>query len=190
MVDFRALSISGAWIYRSPVFADERGSFAEWFRRDHINNQLGRDFRVVQANTSLSKKGVIRGIHFSVAPEGQAKWVKCLSGEIWDVVVDLRPESPTFKQWESIRLSAKSGEAIVISEGLGHGFLATKDETVVSYLLSSYFSPEEEFTLDAFDEELAIKWPGESYQLSERDANAPGLSELAEILNKKRKTII
>lgn len=182
LANFRALGIEGAWIYESQVFSDERGSFNEWFRGDLLKDYLGREFGVVQANTSLSKKGVIRGIHFSISKQGQAKWVKCLSGEVWDVIVDLRPESPTFKKWESVSLSAGSGQAVVISEGLGHGFLSLREQTVVSYLLSSTYSPEEEFTLDAFDHELAIKWPNESYELSTRDSNAPSLSQLMEIL--------
>lgn len=182
MFNFKPLGIKDAWIYESELFADHRGSFAEWFRVDHLSDSLHREFNVVQANTAYSKKGVIRGIHFSVSKNGQAKWVRCLNGSIWDVVVDLRPDSPTFKKWDAVTLSADSGKSIFISEGLGHGYLAMTDQTVVSYLLNSKYSPKEELTINPFDEDLAIKWPYDQFFLSDRDLRAPSLKSLLDVI--------
>jgi len=182
MFDFRPLTIKGAWIYESELFTDARGSFAEWFRLDHLRECLQREFDVIQANTAFSKKGAIRGVHFSITKNGQAKWVRCLNGSIWDVVVDLRPGSPTFKQWEAVNLNASSSKSIFISEGLGHGYLAMTDQTVVSYLLNTKYSPNEELSLNPFDEDIAINWPHDEYSLSERDLQAPSLKTLMDVI--------
>ncbi|MEI9907423.1 MAG: dTDP-4-dehydrorhamnose 3,5-epimerase family protein [Actinomycetota bacterium] len=139
-------------VAQSPVHRDERGSFREWFRGDQFQELLGRDFDVMQSNISISKKGVIRGIHYSMAKKSQAKWVTCVSGAIWDVVVDIRPSSPTFKQYVSVPLSSDTGDALFISEGLGHGFVALTDHTVVTYLLTSPYSPTEEFGINPLDQ--------------------------------------
>jgi len=172
------LSIQGAWIARSNVFSDERGFFREWFAAGEVEATTGRVFNVRQSNLSVSHKGVLRGIHYSLAQAGQSKWVTCASGSIWDVVVDLRATSPTFKQWVGITLSGKSGDAIFISEGLGHGFLSLEDDSIVSYLLTSPYSPSEEYEVNALDSELGISWPLISPILSEKDAAASTLGEM------------
>jgi len=94
------LAIKGAWLASAPIFEDERGFFREWYKATDINDATTEAFNVVQANVSVSHKGVLRGIHYSLAEEGQSKWITCIAGSIWDVIVDIRPSSPTYKQRE------------------------------------------------------------------------------------------
>ena len=177
MAKLTPLSIEGAWLFESPSHGDDRGYFREWFKSSVVTETLGRDFSVSQSNLSRSKKGVVRGIHFSMAPGGQAKWVTCANGSLWDVIVDIRPKSPTFKRWEVVELRAEEGKALFISEGLGHAFLALEDDTVTSYLLTSPYSPKDEFAINPQDPEIAIKWPDIPLLFSAKDARAPSLKE-------------
>ena len=181
MAELTPLDIDGAWIYQSEVHGDSRGYFNEWFKADLISSVLGRSFSIAQANQSKSKKGVARGIHFSFASEGQAKWINCSSGAIWDLVVDIRPNSPTFKRWVGVELLAGSGKSILIGEGLGHAFLALEEETSINYLLTTPYSPKDEFAVNLLDPELAIKFPVNNVYLSPRDESAPTLSEFLNI---------
>ena len=103
------LGIDGAWLVESPVWKDDRGSFREWFKSEAIKSEIGRDFRIEQANTSLSSLGTLRGIHDSMAPLGQAKWITCVAGSIKDVIVDIRPDSNTFGKWIEVILSGDAG---------------------------------------------------------------------------------
>ena len=177
---FQPLGIQGAWLIESEIFNDERGSFREWFKSDEIRDEIGIDCSVAQANVSTSARGVIRGIHYSLAPEGQSKWVTCTLGRILDVIVDIRPESPTFKHVEYIELHGS--RATLIGSGLGHGFISLEDNSVVSYLLSSPYAPEFEFEIQPTDSELNIDWQVDtilesSFLLSPKDMNAPTLAE-------------
>jgi len=172
------LSIDGAWVAEFPLHTDSRGTFREWFKQKEILEKTGYDFCVSQANVSVSRSGVVRGIHYSLSTAGQAKWVTCLKGAILDVVVDIRPTSPTFRKVEQIELSEGGGCAVLISAGLGHGFLAIEDESIVSYLLSSPFSPSSEYAIDPFDKELAIQWKTSSPILSTKDESSPSLESL------------
>ncbi len=177
MAKLTPLSIEGAWLFESPSHGDDRGYFREWFKSSVITESLGREFSVSQSNLSRSKKGVVRGIHFSTAPSGQAKWVTCANGSLWDVVVDIRPKSPTFKRWEAVELRAEEGKALLISEGLGHAFISLEDDTVISYLLTTPYSPKHEFAINPKDPEIAIKWPDIQLLFSDKDAVAPSLRE-------------
>lgn len=177
MTKLTPLSIEGAWLFQSPSHGDDRGFFREWFRSSVVSETLGREFNVAQSNLSRSKKGVVRGIHFSMSPMGQAKWVTCANGAIWDVVIDIRPKSPTFKRWEAIELRAEEGKAVLISEGLGHAFLSLEDDTVISYLLTTPYSPKEEFAINAQDSEIGIDWPKIPLRFSDKDAAALSLGE-------------
>ena len=173
------LGIEGAWLAESPVWNDDRGSFREWFKSEEVKAITGRDFGVEQANISLSSAGTIRGIHYSIAPRGQAKWITCVGGSIKDVIVDIRPDSSTFGNWVETELSCDSGKSVLIGEGLGHGFLALEDNTAVAYLVSSPFSPTDEFEINPFDEKIGINW-GVSLsklRISDKDKNAPTLAE-------------
>ena len=172
------LGIDGAWVAESPVWSDDRGSFREWFKCEDVKAATGRDFGIEQANVSLSSAGTLRGIHYSIAPRGQAKWITCVSGSIQDVIVDIRPDSKTFGQWIDVELKGDSGKAVLISEGLGHGFLALDDNTAVAYLVSTPFSPTDEFEINPLDEKIGIKWGIDlgSLKISDKDKIAPTLA--------------
>lgn len=179
----RPLGIEGVWLAESPVWSDERGFFREWFKSERVKATTGIDFSVQQANISQSQRGVIRGIHYSLAPQGQSKWVTCVQGSILDVVVDIRPKSPTYKKYIVVNLQGNEGRALLIGSGLGHGFLTLEDNTSISYLLSSPYSPEFEFEIQPTDPELNIDWHLQligdtSVIISDKDAQAPTLAEL------------
>ena len=173
------LGIDGVWLAESPVWSDDRGFFREWFKCEDVKAATDRDFGIEQANISLSSAGTLRGIHYSIAPRGQAKWITCVSGSIQDVIVDIRPDSKTFGQWIDIELKGDSGKAVLISEGLGHGFLALEDNTAVAYLVSTPFSPTDEFEISPLDEKIGIKWgmDATSLKISDKDKIAPTLTE-------------
>jgi len=171
------LELEGGWLAESPVWTDDRGFFREWFKSEAIKSATGRDFGIEQANISLSSAGTLRGIHYSIAPRGQAKWITCVSGSIQDVIVDIRPDSKTFGHWIDVELKADAGKAVLISQGLGHGFLALEENTAVAYLVSTAFSPADEFEINPLDEKIGIKWGIDfgSLRISDKDKNAPGL---------------
>lgn len=177
------LDIQGAWLAESPIWSDDRGFFREWFKTDDIENEIDRGFYVEQANISSSSKGSLRGIHYSLAPSGQAKWITCVNGSIKDVIVDIRPNSKTFGKWLSVELSGSSGKALLISEGLGHGFLSLEENSIVVYLVSSAFSPSEEYAINPLDEYIGIDWGSDSayLKISEKDRIAPTLLEQKEL---------
>jgi dTDP-4-dehydrorhamnose 3,5-epimerase len=173
------LGIDGAWVVESPVWSDDRGFFREWFKSEDVMAATGKDFGIEQANISLSTAGTLRGIHYSIAPRGQAKWVTCVSGSIQDIIVDIRTESKTFGQWLEVELRGDSGKAVLVSEGLGHGFVALEDNTAVAYLVSTPFSPSDEFEINPLDEKIGINWGFDLSELkiSDKDRNAPTLAE-------------
>ena len=181
-MEFTPLGIEGLWLAESPIWRDNRGLFQEWFKHEELVKVIGLDFTVKQANVSSSNKGVIRGIHYSLIPEGQSKWVTCLSGAVMDVIVDIRPKSATFGKIEYIDLKGSDGRAIFIGSGLGHGFISLEDQTLISYLLSSPYSPEHEFEIHPTDPQLEIDWHlellnGVNFLLSPKDANAPTMEQ-------------
>jgi len=173
------LGIEGVWLAESPVWRDDRGFFREWFKSEDIKNATGREFGLEQANISLSSRGTLRGIHYSIAPRGQAKWITCVAGSIKDVIVDIRPDSQTFGKWIEVELSGNSGKAVFISEGLGHGFVALEDKTAVAYLVSTPFSPTDEFEINPLDEKIGVNWGMDLRELriSDKDKKAPALAE-------------
>ena len=178
------LEINGVWLVESPVWNDIRGSFREWFKSNEILQITGQDFLAVQSNISRSDKGVIRGLHYSLAPKGQAKWVTCVEGSILDVVVDVRRTSPTFGKYLTIGLHGNQGNSLFIEGGLAHGFLALEDKTIVSYILDSPYEPELEYEIQPFDPDLDIDWKlevlgGTEVKMSPKDANAPTLGQLS-----------
>ena len=171
------LSIAGAWLLESPVWADERGFFREWFRLPDFLNESA-DFCARQANLSHSVKNTVRGLHYSLAPEGQAKLVTCAAGEIDDVLVDVRVGSPTFGAVEIVHLGGDSGRSVYLPAGLAHGFCVSSDTGVLVYLLSSVFNAPVELEINPFDDELAVAWPLEGEPIvSEKDATAPTFAQ-------------
>src|ERR1700677_4858984 len=136
-----ALEIDGAWLYTPRIHADTRGSFLEWFRDADVRAVLGRSLSVAQVNCSVSRRGVIRGVHFADVPPGQAKYVSCVSGAIIDVIVDIRVGSATFGQWEGVRLDDENRHSVYIAPGLGHAFMAMSESATVVYLCSEPYAP-------------------------------------------------
>jgi dTDP-4-dehydrorhamnose 3,5-epimerase len=178
-MELTPLGIEGVWLAESPVWSDDRGFFREWYKSADVKNATGREFGIEQANISLSSKGTLRGIHYSIAPLGQAKWITCVSGSIKDVIVDIRPDSKSFGQWLEVELRGESGKAVLISERLGHGFVALEDNTAVAYLVSTPFSPSDEFEINPLDEKTGINWGFDLSELkiSDKDKTAPTLAE-------------
>ena len=175
------LGIDGAWTFTPQVHRDDRGSFAEAFRGAEFAADLGYQLSVAQVNCSVSRGGVIRGIHYSDVPAGQAKYVTCVSGAVLDVVVDLRVGSPGFGKWETVRLDEQDRRAVFLAEGLGHGFMALSEQATVLYLCSTPYSPGREHGIHPLDPTLGIAWPldgpGDTPILSEKDAAALPLEE-------------
>ena len=172
------LGIEGAWLYEHQVWQDQRGRFFEMFRGNEFAQDLGYRLEVAQVNCSVSRQGVIRGIHFADVPPGQAKYVCCVSGRIMDVVVDLRIGSPTFKAWQAVELDDSGGRMLFIAEGLGHAFTALSAEATVVYLCSSPYNPGGEHGVHPQDPDIGISWPdAASAILSGKDAAAPGLEQ-------------
>ena len=177
-----SLSIDGAWTFTPRQFPDDRGAFLEAFRGEEFAADLGYRLEVAQVNCSVSRRGVIRGIHYADIPPGQAKYVSCVRGAILDVIVDIRVGSPSFGAWEAVRLDDAERRAVFVAEGLGHGFMALTDDATVMYLCSTGYMPGREHGLNPMDRDLGIEWPLDSLGeadpvLSAKDAEAPSLSE-------------
>lgn len=174
------LGIDGAWLAESPILNDDRGYFREWFKSTDVQATTGIEFSIQQANISQTSRGVIRGIHYSLAPKGQAKWVTCTEGSIQDVIVDLRQTSETFSKSISIKLDSQKGRSVLLAPGLGHGFLSLEQRSTVSYLLSTEYAPSLEFGVNPFDEKLEIDWEMDRSQvkLSLKDELSPNLESL------------
>jgi dTDP-4-dehydrorhamnose 3,5-epimerase len=180
-MSFTPLKIEGSWVFTPKKFPDERGSFHEVFKLPLLSETLGFGFDVKQVNQSVSKAGVIRGIHWADVPPGQAKYVFCPKGAIWDIVVDIRVGSPTFGSWDAAELTAENGRSVLIREGLGHVFLSLEDDTVVNYLCSEPFSPNTEHGINPLDTDLAIPFgsmiSGANFEVSPKDEEAPSLQQ-------------
>lgn len=176
------LDIPDAHLIEPRVFSDERGAFLEWFRADRLAETLGRQVPIVQANTSVSARGVVRGIHFADVPLGQAKYVTVNRGAVVDYVVDLRVGSPAFGQWQGVELSADNHHALFLAEGLGHAFVSLADDTSVSYLVTDVFRPEREHAVHPLDGDLGLDYrmPAGKLILSAKDEAAPSFAQAQE----------
>lgn len=172
--------MSGAFETTPIQRADDRGVFLEWYRFDLLEEVIGHPFELRQANTSVSRRGVVRGIHYADVPPGQAKYVTVTHGAVLDYVVDLRVGSPTFGIWDSVLLDTRDRRAVYIPEGLGHAFVALTDDATVSYLVSQTYNPTAERSLNALDPTIGLTLPDDLGELdfSPKDATAPTLAEL------------
>ncbi|MGA7834757.1 MAG: dTDP-4-dehydrorhamnose 3,5-epimerase family protein [Acidimicrobiales bacterium] len=171
------LSIHGAYVLDSTVWGDDRGFFREWFKRPDLD-ALGIAFAIEQANLSMSRRGVVRGLHYSIAPEGQAKLVTCAFGELDDVIVDVRTGSPTFGRVEIVHLAAGEERSVLLPAGAAHGFCVRSELAALSYLLSSPFNAAMELEINPFDETLDVNWRLiDPAIMSDKDANAPSLND-------------
>jgi dTDP-4-dehydrorhamnose 3,5-epimerase len=174
----RPLTIDGAWEFTPQAFGDERGVFLEWFKADVLAEAVGHRLAIAQANQSVSARGVVRGLHFAAVPPGQAKYVYCPQGAVLDVVVDIRVGSPTFGEWDAVRLDEIDRRAVYVAEGLGHAFMSLREGSVVTYLCSTAYAPGREFGANPLDPELGLPWPSDIRPiLSDKDAAAPTLRD-------------
>ena len=172
------LRIDGAYIVTPRQFPDDRGVFLEGYRGDLLAEHLGHEPRVVQTNISVSARGTVRGIHFADVPPGQAKYVTALHGSFLDFVVDLRVGSPTFGQWESVRLDTDDRRAVYLSEGLGHALLALEDGSTACYLCTAAYNPAGEHGIHPLDPAVGLRLPaGLTPLLSPKDEAAPTLAQ-------------
>ncbi|MGH3623486.1 MAG: dTDP-4-dehydrorhamnose 3,5-epimerase family protein [Sciscionella sp.] len=177
----RELRVPDAYEFVPTRFADHRGFFVAPLQGQVFAAAVGHPLAVEQVNHSVSARGVIRGMHFADVPPGQAKYVYCSRGALLDVVVDVRVGSPSFGTWDAVRLEAAEARAVYIAEGLGHGFVALEDDTVMTYLCSTGYNPAGEHGFSPFDPALGLPWPaGLEPIMSEKDARAPTLDEARE----------
>lgn len=176
---FRQLRVAGAFEFTPVVHRDARGEFLEAYRFEAIRDAVGFVPEWKQTNLSLSARGVVRGIHYSVAEPGQIKYVTAPAGRIIDYVVDIRPGSPTYGQWDSVELEPGTRRAVYVPAGVGHAFIALEDDTAVSYLCSEVYNPAAEFGVSPFDPAIGLEFPLPRAELvvSDRDAGAPTLAE-------------
>ena len=174
------LRIEGAYRVTPRQFPDDRGVFMEGFRGDKLAEHIGHEMRVVQTNISVSSRGAVRGIHFADVPPSQAKYVTAVSGSFLDFVVDIRVGSPTFGEWESVRLDTDSRVAVYLSEGLGHCLVALEDNSTAIYLCSQPYNPTGEHGINPLDPRVGLDLPADLEPVvSAKDAAAPNLEEAA-----------
>lgn len=180
-MQIRELKIPDSYEITPKQFGDDRGVFLEWYRFDKLAEVVGHPIDLRQANTSVSKRGVVRGIHFADVPRGQAKYVTATHGAVLDYVIDIRVGSPTFGQWDSVLLDDTDRRAIYLAEGLGHAFVALTDDATVSYLVTDTFNAEREHGIDPLDADIGLVFPPEAGEplLSSKDTDAPSLAEAA-----------
>ncbi|WP_127792892.1 dTDP-4-dehydrorhamnose 3,5-epimerase family protein [Agromyces sp. LHK192] len=175
-MQIRELSIPHAFEMTPRQHTDDRGLFLEWYRFDRLQETIGHPLELRQANLSVSRRGVFRGIHFASVPRGQAKYVTAVHGSVLDFIVDLRVGSPTFGRWESVVLDDVDRRSVYLAEGLGHAFVSLSDDAVVTYLVSDTFNPEREHGIDPLDPEIGLELPDlPELVLSPKDTDAPGL---------------
>lgn len=170
---FTETQLKGLYIIEPERLADERGFFARtWCQKELASH--GLENRLVQCSISYNpKKGTLRGMHFQTSPWEEVKIVRCTSGEIYDVVIDLRPDSPTFKKWFGLNLSQEERNMLYIPKGFAHGFMTLSDEVEVFYQMSEFYSPDHSGGLRWNDPAFGIRWPMAVHLISERDNTYP-----------------
>ena len=174
---FEQTKLCGAWLIEPVPARDHRGFFARTFcAQEYAERSLTTCF--VQNSTSQSvARGTLRGMHFQRAPHGEVKVVSCLKGAIWDVIIDLRPESPTYCQWQAFELCAANRRQLYVPEGFAHGFQTLCDDTEVGYLISAFYAPHAADGLRYDDPAFAIDWPLPVIAISEKDRTWPDFSK-------------
>jgi dTDP-4-dehydrorhamnose 3,5-epimerase len=172
--------LDGLVLIEPQIFGDERGFLHESYRRS-VYTEAGIDADFIQDNHSRSARGVLRGMHFQIG-RGMAKLVRCARGAILDVAVDIRRGSPTFGEWEAFELNDENLHQLYLPIGFAHGFCTLSEQADVLYRCDAYYSPDTERGISYRDPDLAIEWPDLELTVSERDANAPNLAEVADEL--------
>jgi len=175
---FTETKLKGAFIIDVKRLEDERGFFGRaWCKREF--EEHGLNSGAVQANVSYNKvKGTLRGMHYQAAPFAETKVVRCTSGALYDVIIDIRPESPTYKQWIGVELTEESMRMLYVPEGFAHGFITLKDHTAVHYVLTQYFEPGHAGAIRYNDPAFNIDWPGAPVVISEKDKVIPDFAEI------------
>lgn len=179
-MEFRTLELDGLLEIRPRKIGDERGYFSEIFRMDNFARHAS-PAQFVQDNQSLSARiGTVRGIHFQCRPAAQAKLVRCIAGRLFDVAVDLRSGSATYGKWASLELSPDENNQLWIPEGFGHAFCTLEPNSIISYRVTSYYSPEHDRGVAWDDPQIAIDWPSvaDPATLSPKDRQQPSLAAL------------
>jgi dTDP-4-dehydrorhamnose 3,5-epimerase len=179
-MQFQEMAISEVILVSPKKIGDSRGYFSETFRHDLFRENIG-DFDLLQDNQSLSaEKGTVRGLHFQLMPRAQGKLVRCLAGAILDIAVDIRKGSPTYGRHVKVELNADNGNQLWVPPGFAHGFCTLESNSIISYKVTDYYSPEHDRGLLWSDPELAIEWPvgPEEAILSAKDKVQPRLSDL------------
>lgn len=173
---FRPLFLSGAFLIEPERREDDRGFFARVFCEKEFSDH-GLEIRWVQMNNSFNhQKGTMRGLHFQIPPSSETKLVRCVSGSIWDVIVDLRKGSPTFAKWFAAELNGANRAMMYVPRGFAHGFVSLTGNSEILYLTSEYYSPEHERTLRWNDPLHRIDWPLAPVVISEKDKSAADLA--------------
>lgn len=181
-MDVSKLEIHGSYVVTPKIHSDDRGEFWEFYRFEQISAAIGHPLTLRQANASVSKRGVFRGIHFAELDPGQAKYVTCTTGVVLDLVVDIRVGSPTFGKTESVLLSGENRRSVYLSEGLGHGFIALSEGAVVNYLVSGVYNPQKEHGINPLTSDLQYELPADlELLLSPKDLEAPSIEEAQEL---------
>lgn len=168
---FQEIPMKGAFIIEMKPMRDERGFFARSFCQKEFEEQ-GINPRLVQANVSYNNnKGTLRGIHYQISPFEETKLVRCTQGAIFDVIIDLRKESPTYMQWFGVELNSENRTMLFVPESFGHGFQTLMDNTEVTYMVSEFYTPGSERGIRWDDPAFDIRWPVEVQVISDKDAN-------------------
>ena len=170
--------LTDAFLLKPRVFKDDRGYFYESYNEEVFESLTGIQANFIQDNHSYSSKGTLRGLHFQKGEAAQAKLVRVTKGSAYDVAVDLRPDSPTFKQWYGVELTEHNHLQFFIPRGFAHAFVALEDNTIFQYKVDNYYSSVSDGGVIWNDEELAINWPELKIELSEKDRNLPKLNQL------------
>lgn len=173
---FKEISLKGAYVIELEKLQDERGFFARaWCQREFENH--GLTARIAQANISYNaKRGTLRGMHYQAAPHEEMKLVRCTKGAIFDVIVDLRKDSPTYLQWIGVELAADSHRMLYVPENFAHGFQTLEDDTEVTYQVSQFYTPASERGIRWNDPAIGIEWPQAPTIMSEKDRSWPGFA--------------
>ena len=181
-MEFEKLKIHGLVLCKPKIIEDERGVFFETFRKDLLEDFMSEKLDFCQHNTSKSFFGVMRGLHFQNAPKAQSKLISVSNGEILDVVVDIRKDSPHFGEYCSVILNDINNFQLFVPKGFAHGFICLSEVVRVNYQVDNYYSSENEFGINPFDKDLKINWILEKNQiiLNSKDKSYKNLSELPE----------
>jgi dTDP-4-dehydrorhamnose 3,5-epimerase len=175
---FHPTTLKGAYTIEPERRGDDRGFFARVFCQDEFA-QAGLTPQIVQANNSLSaKKGTLRGLHYQLAPKAEIKIVRCIRGALWDAIIDLRPDSPTFAKWFGAELNAENRLMMYVPRGFAHAILTLTDDAEALYLVNEFYAPEQERGVRWNDPKFKIDWPIEPTEISAKDAQWPDFDPL------------